>query len=171
MAEPGGPKKETVRLTSELPTEPAPKKGDTVRFDRLPEAPDDSAPPMTPVYRPPAAPVRPPNLPRAPVIGAEHSTPTPAVPGITPAASPLVRPKQETARVSEVREAAPPTINMKKTQPLVKGPAAEIHHPPISVGSPARESFVDFIPRLLLWGLFAGSLVIFLLQLWNYFTL
>jgi hypothetical protein len=63
-----------------------------------------------------------------------------------------------------------PTINMKKTQPLIKAPLAEVRNAPLLVSTPQAAAAIESIPRVLLWALLGVSLLVFLIQLWNYFT-
>jgi hypothetical protein len=59
---------------------------------------------------------------------------------------------------------------MKKTQPLIKAPLAEVRNAPVTISTPESGAAIESIPRVLLWALLGVSLLVFLIQLWNYFT-
>ncbi len=84
-------------------------------------------------------------------------------------------PKKETARISILPDPPPgsraPTVNMTKTQPLIKAPLAPAPHVPVTVApTGAISGAIDAVPRALLWALLGISALIFLIQLWNYFS-
>ena len=88
------------------------------------------------------------------------------------AATPLVNrgPKNETARINILPRpvpAAPPAINMTKTQPLLVQPAATAPIAPVVITSRPIVP-LETIPRPLCWALAGISTVIFLIQIWNY---
>jgi hypothetical protein len=79
-------------------------------------------------------------------------------------------PKKETARISVLPRPTPtaaPAINMTKTQPLLIHPAGATPVAPVVITSKPLAP-VDAIPRSLAWGLLGVSVVIFLIQIWNY---
>ncbi|HEX4641217.1 MAG TPA: hypothetical protein VH252_07510 [Chthoniobacterales bacterium] len=189
------PKKETVRIA--LPPRPeqtshAPSTAnrDTVRIvlpTRTPITPIRREPPkIMPAPASEETPETPTVLPRRPpTISPTDSSPLlqplPKPPGIenengpvAPAAveiSPVDRgPKKETARISVLPRptpAAPPAINMTKTQPLLVHPPTGVTPPPAIITSKPLAP-LDSIPRPLCWALLAISAVIFLIQIWNY---
>jgi hypothetical protein len=73
-------------------------------------------------------------------------------------------PKKETARV------APPTVQMKKTQPLVTMPdTMERPLVPMTVTSDTEMS-IETIPVAICWAVLAFSALILMIQIWNYFS-
>jgi hypothetical protein len=59
---------------------------------------------------------------------------------------------------------------MTKTQPLLKTPVGESPNLPVNITATRTSGGIDAVPRPLLWALLAISLLTFLIQLWNYFT-
>jgi hypothetical protein len=82
-------------------------------------------------------------------------------------------PKKETARINILPRpaAAPrPAVNMTKTQPLIMHPTGTTVPPVIVATSKTSDPF-DSIPRSFCWGLLGISAIIFLIQIWNYFSI
>jgi hypothetical protein len=159
MADSNEPKKETVRITvsppaSSLSSEPAEPR-EAVRI-HLPT-------------RPPA---------NAPATSAASPSPTRVATAAMPAPVTTPAPKKQTARITELPNPQPkPTVQMKKTQPLIDLPAMETpatkvtltptpEPPPKSKPQPR----IDQIPMRLCWTLLATSAVILILQIWNYLS-
>jgi hypothetical protein len=190
------PKKETVRIAlpprpeQTSPAQSAPNR-ETVRIvlpTRTPVTPIRRLPPkIMPAPAAEESPETPTVLPRRPpaITPADSSPllqPLPKPPGIrgengpVPAAaaeiSPANRgPKKETARISVLPRptpAAPPAVNMTKTQPLLVHPPTGVTPtaPVIITSKPLAK--LETIPRPLCWALLAISVVIFLIQIWNY---
>jgi hypothetical protein len=63
-----------------------------------------------------------------------------------------------------------PTVQMKKTQPLVTMPDRKIATAPIRVAtSESHESeVIDLVPMSLCWTILGGTALILLIQIWNY---
>lgn len=100
--------------------------------------------------------------------------PLPDNSGTYPRLTNFAGPKKETARISTLPEPPPPkpVVNMAKTQPLIKNPTAEAPVAAItvapSIASPSPG--LAAVSTLFLWALAALSFVVFLIQLWNYFS-
>jgi hypothetical protein len=199
MADPKEPKKETVRIT--LPPRsnaegnggaPAPKR-DTVRINLPARPPTVSAPaPLTPptagAARPPVARPLVPPAPSKPVTPppfvppAARSTITPpktpapaaaAAHAVEPELIPAVSPKKETARISVLPDPPKPapTVQMKKTQPLITMPEPKTGAAPINVAPLIQpDEDVDLVPMPLCWAVLGASALILLIQIWNYFA-
>ena len=202
MADPKEPKKETVRITlpprpAGQPAPPGATGRDTVRIN-LPARPPANGtvlrpPPgaATPAARPPVAqaplPPAPAKAVAPPPVFRKPPPPPPSASAATAAAPPLMPrtasgpanaagPKKETARIS-ILPAPParpaPTVEMKKTQPLVSMPEPRTQTAPIAVNvEPVapEETFVDELPMPICWALLAASAVILTIQIWNYFS-
>ena len=180
------PKKETVRIV--LPPRPehagaipSAEKRDTARIV-LPSR----TPPVTPIRRPPAditslaapesAPIPSPllnPLPKPPgAEGISRVCPTPIRESApTPAPSNNIGgPEMEPARISVLPRPIPhpgAAIDMTKTQPLLPHPAPGVQPAPVVITSrPLART--KTISRPLCWMLFGTSVVIFLIQIWNY---
>lgn len=196
MADSKEPKKETVRIT--LPPRGTPQGNaegrDTVRIN-LPARPPSSAPltpppssgpvarpptahaplppaPSAPVTPPPSAPtsIRPPSaIPPRPAPA--PATATAAVPDFEIPQSPPLAPKKETARITLLPDPPkpPPSVQMKKTQPLITMPESKMETAPINLATEEPEAVVDLVPMWLCWTVLAASAVILLIQIWNYF--
>jgi hypothetical protein len=116
---------------------------------------------------------------------------TSAMPAITPMRDPSPGPKKETARITVLPDppAKPaPTVQMKKTQPLITMPAPQTQKAPITVASTASTApqlpplvpknivttdffgMLDFVPMPLCWTLLATSAGVLLIQIWGYFA-
>jgi hypothetical protein len=82
-------------------------------------------------------------------------------------------PKKETARISLV-PAAPssptPTVKMAKTQPLIPAPPSSPQRAPITILPKLDTSVIDSIPQPLCWALLALSAIVFIVQVWIYFS-
>jgi hypothetical protein len=59
---------------------------------------------------------------------------------------------------------------MKKTQPLVTMPERARQTAPIAVVAPEIEeaTFIDSLPMSFCWAVLAASIVILIIQIWNY---
>ena len=133
----------------------------------LPRRPPVATPASSPLLQP---------LPKPPGAGADADA-TAAVRPVPPAreengTAPSVNrgPKKETARIAVLPRptpAAAPAINMTKTQPLLIHPVGTTPVAPVVITSKPIAPR-DAIPRSLAWGLLAVSVVIFLIQIWNY---
>src|SRR6266516_6214144 len=186
MADPNESKKETVRI--DLPPAPQPpvakppapntKSRETVRIQLPLRQPSDKAPLQTPTGPPPASKradqdllspqffQSPPPSPPSPLKSPAVSMPVPAA--VTPAPY-LLLPglKKETARIPRMPEPLsrpPPTVQMKKTQPLIAMPLTAPQSAAIAV-APAEKSASP-----LGWMLLGVSVVILIIQIWTYFS-
>jgi hypothetical protein len=107
------------------------------------------------------------------------------MPAITPMRDPSPGPKKETARITVLPDPpakSAPTVQMKKTQPLINMPAPRTETAPITVASTAppaaSKAFVstdffgmmDFVPMPLCWTLLALSGAVLIIQIWGYFA-
>jgi hypothetical protein len=192
---PGAERRETVRIN--LPARP-PSQGPfrpSTELTNRPTPPSISASPtpdsgtdepaVRPPLRPPTVPATtaakppPPNLPPPPSVFRPPSAGpgTAAAAAVEPAPTqPETHPRKETARISILPDPLPavtaaPTVNMTKTQPLIRAPHDDRPLAPVNVsGIPAAGSSIDAIPMPILWALLGISAVAFLIQLWNYFT-
>ncbi len=73
-----------------------------------------------------------------------------------------------------------PSVEMKKTQPLitmpepaprsVPAPRSAPLTAPLPVAPTSMATVIDAIPMSLCWGLLAASAVTLIIQIWNYFT-
>jgi hypothetical protein len=96
------------------------------------------------------------------------------MPAITPMQDPSTSPgpKKETARIAILPDPQPkPTVQMKKTQPLVTMPPRRIETAPISLAAVESEPLaeLDFNPMPLCWALLGASLLVLLIEIWSYF--
>lgn len=83
-----------------------------------------------------------------------------------------MHPKKETARISVLPDPPASPVNMAKTQPLIDTPDTEARIAPITVTSlPKPAGVIESIPPLYLWILLGISALLFLIQLWNYFSI
>ena len=155
MTEPNEPKKETTRISvapefAEKSPEANTKSRDTVRI-------------QLPVRDPPVHVL---NEPQPPVQ--EGGSPQffqppqpPPVPlnAVMPAPDlPSLGPIKETVRIPL------PTVEMRKTQPLVTMPQAALQNPSIAVAAEQKS------PMPLLWLLLGVSAVILIIQIWTYLS-
>ncbi len=82
-------------------------------------------------------------------------------------------PKKETARISVLPDPPKPapTVQMKKTQPLITMPEPKMGGAPVNVAPViTRDEDVDLVPMSLCWGVLGASALILLIQIWNYFA-
>lgn len=152
MPNPHEPKKETVHiaLPPRLPAEPP--GGDAKSRDEAPQ------------FVPPSSPFP---------VSSPSSPPAPAPPPAQVSPAPDSRPpglKKETARISFMPDpvARPaPTVQMKKTQPLIAMPHVAPQNASIAV-EPAQSG--DAIPMPICWTLLVVSAVILIIQIWTYLS-
>lgn len=77
-------------------------------------------------------------------------------------------PKKETARITVLPDPlVKSAVQMKKTQPLTGLPPIEKPAASVTV-TPQPRVRADEMPMLLCWALFGASVVILILQIWNY---
>ena len=184
MTDPNEPKKETVRI--ELPPQPAAKPPDpntksreTVRIqvplrqssDKPPVGAPAEPPPISkpaapnvtsPQFFEPPPPPSPASPPKPPAVSTPVLTPVTPAPG-----SPSSGPRKETARIPlmpDPRSKPLPTVQMKKTQPLIAMPLAAPQSAAIAV-APAEKSASP-----LCWVLLGVSVVILIIQIRTYFS-
>ncbi len=189
MADPNDEKRETVRIDLPRlprppvakPPDPSTKSRETVRIqlpNRQLSVPlwPSTGPPLvsTPIdqdlrspqfFQPPptSSPVSPPKPPTV-----SMPVPPPAPLPVTPAAnSPSSGPKKETACIRRMPDPSLrplPTVQMKKTQPLIAMPLTAPQSASIAV-APAEESIMP-----LCWVLLGVSTVILIIQIWTYLS-
>ncbi|HMJ06565.1 MAG TPA: hypothetical protein VK474_09955 [Chthoniobacterales bacterium] len=102
-----------------------------------------------------------------------------AAPSNYPGSGTQAGPRQETARITILPEAAAPVatpVKMAKTQPLLTIPSPQLHHAPAIVPAENGQtwprdpvSMLDAVPLPVCWTIFAISAVTLLIQIWNYF--
>jgi hypothetical protein len=96
------------------------------------------------------------------------------MPAVTQAASLPAGPKKETARITVLPDPPKPapTVQMKKTQPLITMPDPKRETVPVAVASAPGEpgAIVDLVPMSLCWSLLGISALILIIQIWNYFA-
>lgn len=180
MAEPTEPKKETVRIALTPPSGKPVERRETVRIT-LPSRPPASNAPLPPAgmaagaSRPPVArplippapdkPVQPPRFVPPPISASAKPS--------NPAVLPPPSPKKETARITVLPDPppAPPSVQMKKTQPLVNMPAASVPAPvsPITVPDEPQATITE-MPMAFCWALVGVSAVVLLIQILNYIS-
>ncbi len=178
MDDPKEPKKETVRipLASQSVAKPPGanlQSRDAVRIQlplRQPST-EPSAAPKPPTKAavlpqffpaPPPPPVSPPEpaIISTPMPGAVTAAPDSLFPG----------PKNETARIPLIPEPAAkpaPTVQMKKTQPLVAMPQIAPQGASVAL---APAEMANAIPMTICWTLLGVSAVILIIQIWTYFS-
>ena len=199
MAETNEPKKETVRIKlppSASAIAPNSNGGhrDTVRINLPPRTPANPSP-ASPILKPPSAPVLPglgqlPKAPSFPVPSIAEPEPsplhTPSIaesiadpPLVPPPAPPPAQkaqpvsspgPKKETARIAILPQPKSPTVKMSKTQPLITAPEPKSENAPISIEPANAGETIESIPVPLCWALVAVSALIFIIQVWTYFS-
>jgi len=151
MPDPNEPKKETVRIA--LPPRLAPE----------PPGADTKLPDKTPQFVPPSPPF--------PVSSPSPPAPTSAPAPVSPAPdAPPPGLKKETVRIPLMPDpiARPaPTVQMKKTQPLIAMPHVAPQNASIAV-EPAQSG--DAIPMPICWTLLVVSAVILIIQIWTYLS-
>jgi hypothetical protein len=181
MAAPNEPKKETTRIVLPAPPpgkppDPNIKSRETVRI-QLPLREPLGKPPLPTSIEPqptikPATqdlastqffqPPPPPSPAKPPAVS------TPLSVSVAPAPdSPSLGPTKETVRIPLIPDPSSqrlPTVQMKKTQPLIAMPAGAPQSPSIAV-APIEKS-----PMPLLWVLFGFSAVILIIQIWTYLS-
>ena len=152
MADSNDPKKETVRATvSPQPSSATSAPGESRDRVRI------HLPTRQPAANPLSAPA---DLP-SPVRAAAASI---AAPITIPA------PKKETARITVLpNPPAKPAVQMKNAQPLIDSPKIEAPSTAVTV-TPEPQFRIDQIPVPLCWALLAASVVILILQIWNYLS-
>jgi len=190
MANPNEPKKETVRIElppmpqspSTKPPDPNAKSRETVRIQLPVRQSSDTAPLRAPTGPPPVSkpadqdllspeffqppPPSPVSPPKPPPVS--MPVPSPAAASVTSAPSlPSSGPKKETARIARMPDPPSrplPTVQMKKTQPLIAMPLTAPQSASIAV-APAEESAMP-----LCWVLLGVSAVILIIQIWTYLS-
>jgi hypothetical protein len=157
MTEPNEPKKETTRIpmapeVGEKPPEPNAKSRDTVRI----QLPVREAPPVHILteQQPAVQKGSPPQFFQPP-----QPLPVPLTAAVTPAPDlPSSGPIKETVRIPL------PTVQTKKTQPLVAMPDVAPQSAAIAVATEERN------PMPLLWLLLGVSALILIIQIWTYLS-
>jgi hypothetical protein len=151
MPDPNEPKKETVRIALPPRLAAEPSGADTKSRDKAPQ------------FVPPSPPF--------PVSSPSPPAPTPAPPPVSPAPdAPPPGLKKETVRIPLMPDpiARPaPTVQMKKTQPLIAMPHVAPQNASIAV-EPAQSG--DAIPVPICWTLLVVSAVILIIQIWTYLS-
>jgi hypothetical protein len=156
MTEPNEPKKETTRISvapevAEKPPEPNTKSRDTVRIQLpLREPPVHILTEPQPAVQEGGSPqfFQPPQPPPVPLNAAVMPAPD------LPSSEPI----KETVRIPL------PTVQMRKTQPLVTMPEAAPRNPLIAMATEEKN------PMPLLWLLLGVSAVILIIQIWTYLS-
>jgi len=156
MTEPNEPKKETTRIpvaaeVVEKPSQPNAKPRDTVRIQLpVPEAPVHILTKPQPAAQGAGAP----QFPNPP-----QPQPVPLNAAVTPAPElPSTGLPKETVRISL------PTVQTRKTQPLMAVPDVADQTAPVAVAKQQRASMP------LLWLLLGVSALILLIQIWTYLS-
>lgn len=174
MAETTEPKKETVRIAVRPPASNKPGgERETVRIT-LPSRAPSTAQLQPPTREPAVSPIQPPKFIPPPASATSRPPAAPMSP--SPIDSPLPGPKKETARISILPDppatpASAPSVQMKKTQPLIDLPARSV--PALVNPVTVREqpvSRVSELPMAFCWGLVAVSAVVLLIQILNYIS-
>jgi hypothetical protein len=177
MADSNEPKKETVRidrLPESVSKPPAPdtKSRETVRIQLGLRQPSDKLPPPipaepSPVLEPAAQVLTSPEVfPSPPAPPPPSTKPSPAAQAPVPGAL-SSSPKNETARIPRMPEPPSrplPTVQMKKTQPLIAMP----HTAPQSASIAVALAEKTAMP--LCWVLLGVSAIILIIQIWTYFS-
>jgi hypothetical protein len=170
------PKEETVRidrLPESVSKPPAPdtKSRETVRIQLGLRQPSDKRIPAepSPVLEPASQVLTSPEVfPLRPEPPPPSTKPSPAVQApvpVTPEPGALSSsPKNETARMPEPPSRPLPTVQMKKTQPLIAMPHAAPQSASIAV-APAAKSAMS-----LCWVLLGVSAIILIIQIWTYLS-
>ena len=156
MTEPNEPKKETTRISvapevAEKPPEPNTKSRDTVRIQLpLREPPVHILTEPQPAVQEGGSPqfFQPPQPPPVPLNAAVMPAPD------LPSSGPI----KETVRIPL------PTVQMRKTQPLVTMPEAAPRNPSIAMAAEEKN------PMPMLWLLLGVSAVILIIQIWTYLS-
>ena len=156
MTEPNEPKKETTRISvtpeiGEKPAETNTKSRDTVRIQLpLREPPVHILTEPQPAVQEGGSPqfFQPPQPPPVPLNAAVMPAPD------LPSSGPI----KETVRIPL------PTVQMRKTQPLVTMPEVALQNPSIAVAAEEKN------PMPLLWLLLGVSALILIIQIWTYLS-
>ena len=116
--------------------------------------------------------VDPPLVPPAPPVVLKKAAPVPLIPPPTPPMAASPGPRKETARIAIMPEprAAPATVKMSKTQPLITAPEPMSETAPISIEPEHSHETIESIPVPLCWALVGISALIFIIQVWTYFS-
>ena len=81
--------------------------------------------------------------------------------------------KKETARIPLMPEPPSkplPTVQMKKTQPLIAMPQAAPQSTLIALAPAERSTMLDAIQMPICWGLLGISAIILIIQIWTYLS-
>jgi hypothetical protein len=163
-----------IQLTPDVVAKPAAKNvksRETVRIQLPPRPPSNKAPIPPPIGSPPSIPVPPLQPPPIPVPAVPASNPVSLEPeNETERIAVMPELKKETARVPLVPEPSSkplPTVQMKKTQPLIPMPEAAAQSPSISVALVGEGTTVS-MP--VCWTLLGVSAIILIIQIWMYFS-
>jgi hypothetical protein len=177
MADSNEPKEETVRidlLPESVSKSPGPdtKSRETVRIQLGLRQPADKLPPRipaepSPVLEPAAQVLTSPEAFSPPAAPPPPSTkPSPAFQAPMPGAL-SSGPKNETARIARMPDPLSkplPTVQMKKTQPLIAMPHAAPQGASIAVAPPEKSAMP------LCWVLLGVSAIILIIQIWTYLS-
>jgi hypothetical protein len=177
MADSNEPKKETVRIAVPPPPAKPPSAGNESRDAEginLPAHPPSTVPTPPAMLPDSAKAVKAPQFfPASPPSPASSPKPPPAPhPMASSSAASSPGPKKETTRIAvlpDPRPKASPTVQMKKTQPLITMPESIPQSAPLTVATKNTSAMVDAIPMPLCWTLLGVSTVILIIQIWNYF--
>ena len=182
MADSNEPKEETIRIdllpeSVSKPPGPDTKSRETVRIqlglhqqsDKLPlRIPTEPAPVLEPAAQVPTSPEVFPLPPTPPPLSTKPSPAVQAPAPVTPVLGALSSsPKNETARIARMPDLPSkplPTVQMKKTQPLIAMPHAASQSASIAV-APAEKSAMP-----LCWVLLGVSAIILIIQIWTYLS-
>ena len=182
MADSNEPKEETIRIdllpeSVSKPPGPDTKSRETVRIQLGARQPSDKLPPRiptepSPVLEPAAQVLTSPEVfPPPPAPPPPSTKPSPAVQApvpVTPlSGAPSSSPKKETARIARMPDlpSTPlPTVQMKKTQPLIAMPHAAPQGASIAVAPPEKSAMP------LCWVLLGVSAIILIIQIWTYLS-
>jgi hypothetical protein len=182
MADSNEPKEEPVRIDlqpefTSKPPGPDTKARETVRIQLGLRQPSDKLPPRIPTEPSPASepdaqvltspevfppPPAPPPPSTKPLSAAQAPVPVPSLPDAL-----SWSPKNETARIARMPDLPSkplPSVQMKKTQPLIAMPHAAPKRASIAV-APAEKGAMP-----LCWVLLGVSAIILIIQIWTYFS-
>lgn len=176
MADLNEPEEETVRVDL-LPPAPDTKSRETVRIqlglrqqsDKLPlRIPTEPAPVLEPAAQVLTSPEVFPPTPAPPPLSTKPSPAVQAPVPVTPVLGALSSsPKNETARIARMPDLPSkslPSVQMKKTQPLIAMPQAAPQIASIAVASAEKSAMP------LCWVLLGVSAIILIIQIWTYFS-
>lgn len=168
MAHSNEPNEETIRIdllpeSVSKPAGPDTKSRETVRIQLGPRQPSDKLPLRIPTEPSPVL------GPAAQLLTSpEVFPPSPAVQAPAPVNTlpdaPSSSPKNETARIAHMPDLPLPTVQMKKTQPLIAMPHTAPQRASIAV-APAEKSAMP-----LCWVLLGISAIILIIQIWTYLS-